>query len=322
MEYEKSHGTTILAHSDGSIDAYPQNSPSSFTNILQKPLHLDNDEIFEVGISNVHLPTKQYILLKDDDESAITYNIGLFLYDKVIDEWILIKNSDRVMFTYIPSKNIEPVLTDSNAERLFLLKRLPRVLKIRRNSDDTSNLAHKLFQTLLFHYTDEAHGPITESFKGCQKCLGIIETKFKYMSELYLTSIFDNFDTENRNHIALKRLKIEDDILAAQIYEDFFEFLKIDPREYMKTVITKEVRDAVHDNTLSDILSYSMEHNMLGPEREITKPVMAIYTTFGSRVSEFLNIHKDTKYFIHSDDLDMETPLKNIKSKQSNIIRY
>ena len=90
MEYEKGHGASILLHSEGSIDAFPKNTPSKFTNILQNPLYLDNDEDFVVGVSNVHLPTNQYILLKNDIESSITYNRGIFFYDRGIDEWVLI----------------------------------------------------------------------------------------------------------------------------------------------------------------------------------------------------------------------------------------
>ena len=64
MEYEKDYGANIFVHSEGSIEAFPQNSPGHFTNILQNPIHLTNDGEFVVGVVNAHLPSTQYILLK------------------------------------------------------------------------------------------------------------------------------------------------------------------------------------------------------------------------------------------------------------------
>ena len=323
MEYEKSHGAPILVHSEGSIDAFPQNCPSSFTNILQKPLNLDNHEEFVVGVSNVHLPTKQYILLKNDIESSITYNVGMFIFDKAIDDWILMKNSNRMLFTYTPIKNIEPVLTDSDAERIFLLKKLSEVLKLRSNSDldfeRKSNLCHKLFQTLLYHHTDKFHGP-KNGFKNCESCVQMVEKKFRYNSELYLSNIFDSFNKKNRNHVSLKTLNINDGDESRHIYEDIIKFLEIKPDEYLRAVITKDIRDEFTSQSLPDLLTYSWENDLYGPEHDITKPVFALYATFGTRMADFLNIHKDTKYFIHSDDLDMNTPSKKyiIKSDRYN----
>ena len=318
MEYEKSHGATILVHSEGSVDAFPQNSPSNFTNILQKPLNLDNDEEFVVGVSNVHLPTKQYILLKNDIESSVTYNVGMFLFDKVMDDWILLKNSNRTLCTYTPIKNIEPVLTDSDAERIFLLKKLTEILKLRGNSDIDSDrksiFCHRLIQTMLFHHTDEFHGP-KKAFKGCQTCFQIVQKKFSYDSELYLSNIFDSFNKKNRNHVSIKTLNISDAKESAQFYEDIMKFLEIKPDEYLDTVLTKKIKEEFANYSLPDLVSYSWDNDLFDPEQDITKPVMALYTTFGTRMADFLNIHKDTKYFIHSDDLDMDTPLKKYRVK-------
>ena len=304
MEYEKGHGASILLHSEGSIDAFPKSTPSKFTNILQNPLYLDNDEDFVVGVSNVHLPTNQYILLKNDIESSITFNMGMFLFDKVIDEWILIKNSNKRLFTYTPIKNIEPVLTNSDMERIFLLKKLSEVLKLHSNSlSDKSRLCHKLFQTLMYHHTDKLHGP-KKAFKGCQTCIDIVEKKTQYNSELYLSNIFNSFNKKNKNHLSIKTLTINDAEESRNIYNDILNFLEIHPNEYLHSVLTKKITEEFANHGLPELLSYSWENDQFTPEQDITKPVFALYATFGSRMSEFLNIQKDTKYFIHSDDLD------------------
>ena len=78
MDYEKEYGGNIFVHSEASIESFPRNSPERFTNILRYPLCVSNDEEFVVGVINAHLPTTQYILLKNDIDSSITYNLGIF----------------------------------------------------------------------------------------------------------------------------------------------------------------------------------------------------------------------------------------------------
>ena len=180
MDYENLHGASITVHSEASLDAFPENTPARFTNILKKHLHLSNDEEYVVGIANVHLPKTQYVFVKNDGgRSSITYNLGLFVHDKSVDEWVLLKGSNRELFSYSPIKNIIPVLSDSDSDRVYFMKRLSESLKLTENLDEKSKKCHRLFQRTMFHNNEFAEHGSELVFDHCNTCRETVKKNAK-----------------------------------------------------------------------------------------------------------------------------------------------
>ena len=98
-----------------------------------------------------------------------------------------------------------------------------------------------------------------------------------------------------------------------------FKYLEINLDEYFSLVDTLKVKGKMTTYTLSDLLAYGEESALNEPEKDITQPVFGLFATFGLKMANFLNIDRDTKYFIHSDDLDDDTPAKKYRI---NVVKY
>ena len=325
MDYENMHGANITVHSDASLDAFPKNTPGSFTNILKKPLHLTNDDEFVVGVANVHLPKTQYVFVKNDaGRSSITYNLGLFVHDKSLDEWVLLKGSNRELFSYSPIKNINPVLSDSDSDRIYFMKRLSDSLKLTENLDQKYINCHRLFQKTMFHNNELLEHGRKLVFDQCVTCTETVKKKLLNNNELYLTNVFNGYNRKIRDHISLKPLTFDLDSESADFYDSLFNCLEISPNKYFDMVLSEYLEDETMSHALHIILDrfdkytpqallvYTWANSIWRNDLDdkIIKPIFAIYTTFGERMSKFLEVDRDCKYFIHSDDLHPDSEKK------------
>ena len=94
--------------SNGSLELYPNNTPSDFTNILKQPILLDPNLEYEVKLNQYHIPPVQFTLGKNDFiDSSISYNIGYFTYDKVMGKYIPENNYSKEVFRLAPVNNLE-----------------------------------------------------------------------------------------------------------------------------------------------------------------------------------------------------------------------
>ena len=137
--------------------------------------------------------------------------------------------------------------------------------------------------------------------------------------ELYLTSVFNGYNRKIWDHISLKTLTIEFDSESADFYDSIFKCLEISPNKYFDEVLTKYLEDERLSDALHNILDrftkftpqallvYTWANAIWRKDMDEkrVKPIVAIYATFGDRMSNFLEVDRDCKYFIYSDDLDL-----------------
>ena len=68
---EREH--TIYLSSTGSIDTYPQNTPSKFTNRLARPIILDPKIEYEIGLVSILYPNEYYAILRHQFGNTISF---------------------------------------------------------------------------------------------------------------------------------------------------------------------------------------------------------------------------------------------------------
>jgi len=123
---ESERGLSLTLHSGGE-------SPTDFTNVLPRPIKLGPGD-WEVGLANLHMPTYQQTLEKNDyARSYISYNMGMFTYNKYKGEWELIKNSNRELWKMTPDRTFDGLDAnniDSHSERRHYINRLMESMKL------------------------------------------------------------------------------------------------------------------------------------------------------------------------------------------------
>ena len=123
---ESERGLSLTLHSGGE-------SPTDFTNVLPRPIKLGPGD-WEVGLANLHMPTYQQTLAKNDyARSYISYNMGMFTYNKYKGEWELIKNSNRELWKMTPDRTFDGLDAnniDSHSERRHYINRLMESMKL------------------------------------------------------------------------------------------------------------------------------------------------------------------------------------------------
>ena len=264
----------------------------------------------------------------------------MFIYENSIDEWVLLEDSNRKLFSYSPIKNIKPVSIDSDLERIYFMKKLSDSLKLNEISDEKAVKCHRLFQKTMFHNTDS--GAHTEQMHEheCDTCNDAERKKMLNNDVLYLINIFNGYNRKNshRDHIFLKPLDINFDMSTIDFYNSIFHYLDIHTVTYFKEVLKKyleddtdriwdslsQILDGFEGYTAYGILDYGNVNklwekgNGVNERRKEVKPVFAIYATFGERMCKFLEIDNDSKYFIHSHDLDFS----NRRKQKINFDKY
>ena len=105
---ESSNGVSLFVTSNGSLESYPGNTSSCFTNTLKSPISLNHSINYEVQLSNLHIPAYENILKGNDYEySYIAYNIGQFVYDPYTRKYKLQEELNKELFRLAPNKDFE-----------------------------------------------------------------------------------------------------------------------------------------------------------------------------------------------------------------------
>ena len=98
----------LYVTSNGSLELYPNNTPSDFTNILKHPILLDPNLEYEVKLNQYHIPPVQFTLGQNDFiDSSITYNIGYFTYDNTMRKYKPENKYSKELFRLAPGTNLE-----------------------------------------------------------------------------------------------------------------------------------------------------------------------------------------------------------------------
>ena len=131
---ESEYGTSLVLHSGSNADIIFDNTPTTFTNVLKNPIKLSQENQYEVGLANIHIPSYQKILEKNDFErSFIQYNLGLFTHNKVTGKWNLIKGSNRKLWKIVPDKTFDGLddrYLDVDSEKYSYIKLFSESLKL------------------------------------------------------------------------------------------------------------------------------------------------------------------------------------------------
>ena len=105
---ESSYGTTLFVCSNGSLDSFPENTASCFTNTLKSSISLNHNIKYEVQLANLHIPAYENILIKGDYENSyLSYNIGQFIYDPPSRRYKLNDDTSKELFRLAPNRDFE-----------------------------------------------------------------------------------------------------------------------------------------------------------------------------------------------------------------------
>ena len=108
QDLESEYGLSVVLHSESNKNIFNYNKPTRFTNIFKKPIKLNEANEYEICLGNIHIPSHQSVLVKNDfDRSNITFNLGMFLYDKTTGKWNLLDNSNRELWRLAPTLDFE-----------------------------------------------------------------------------------------------------------------------------------------------------------------------------------------------------------------------
>ena len=123
--------SVIYLSSLGSLDIYPNNKPSQFTNQFSTPINLDNNEDYEIGIISMLFPKLFYVLRSSDEGTEITFKsivtskerrtgvVKEFVYKPAIN--ILAGNMERIVriINNDVIKKLDIYFADYNVEQIF-----------------------------------------------------------------------------------------------------------------------------------------------------------------------------------------------------------
>lgn len=314
---ESEYGVSLTLHSEGSIDTYPSNSPSSFTNVLKIPVRLGgyNDE-YEVCLSNIHVPAYQHYLLKTSDgrENDIKFQIGMFGYDAEIGDWRLFENSKVDVFSYGLHKNISGLEHDDNdVSRDDFIKRLNRSFGIKEKKVEFRKNCLSFLNTYLRHkYEGEKEGHKPGFVADCNKCGSLIKENGHERPDF-----FENYDPNRKNHIWIKNLEDLDVAEKYYIFDNLFRILGIDKYKYLADIIHKgngknikkrharRLANSIKDKDSNE--KYEHFQNIFAHEkyRELWGssgliPQLVLYASFGDKMCDYLSVDRGTSIGIVS----------------------
>ena len=304
---ESEYGTSLVLHSGSNGDIIFDNTPTTFTNVLKNPIKLSQENQYEVGLANIHIPSYQKILEKNDFErSFIQYNLGLFTHNKVTGKWNLIKGSNRKLWKIVPDKTFDGLddrYLDVDSEKYSYIKLFSESLKLASHTPieakcldlflkTLSRNSGKILRTkdLVKKYSPLGEGSIefkilppslsqSDTHKFFEKMLGILSLGIMN----YLKSAAYEFGENDRKHIdkifqeiIFQKLSIPNFKLSLDdvYYNDTFNDLFIRLWEPQKKRQTNEYRD----NSTN------------------TPPILALYLTFGDRMCKFLSLDQEPHF--------------------------
>ena len=296
QDLESEYGLSVVLHSESNKNIFNYNKPTRFTNIFKKPIKLNEANEYEICLGNIHIPSHQSVLVKNDfDRSNITFNLGMFLYDKTTGKWNLLDNSNRELWRLAPTLDFEGL-----------------------NEQYITNSQKKEYLTKIIDNLSLGSHTITN-----ENCLELFLNTVSKKTVSFTKKIIEEYKPEDEESIWFKTLPVS---MNQEDRYDFFEkllrVLSIDPIAYVKSVahvfrpnekrfVEKTFNKIKSDNseTLTRLkeLYYSDMYASLWEDKKRRKderesdeitPIIAVYITYGDRMSKFLSVDDTAKFFI------------------------
>ena len=108
---EREH--TIYLFSTGSLDIYPDNKPCRFTNRLARPIILDANNDYEIGLVSTLYPNDYYALSAYKEKYNIIFSTKIKSFDEEHSKYT------STVKTNIPAGDMENLLFSLNEEVKF-----------------------------------------------------------------------------------------------------------------------------------------------------------------------------------------------------------
>lgn len=319
---ESEYGLTLTLHSKANSDIYKNNRPSAFTNNLKHPIRLSLDEQYELCLANIHSPAYQSCLLKKSDinRNGINFHIGMFMYNEDESDWELMQDSKIDLWSYSLNRDISGLELDNDVSRTDFIKRFYNGFNI--NSEQINLVKRKclsIFNSFLRHKYDEGHtaGPLL----GCGVCETLFESdgsgRKKFVGNITPggNDIFQEFDLSERDHLRFKHVN---DLLVKEKYHIFdllMWVINVDLYGYIINVLHKyrpeftkyQARRIIHKmfkptgekfTKLQDIFTDNVFKKMWSSKGKV--PQMALYASFGDKMSKYFSIGEDKKMVVVS----------------------
>ena len=298
---ESEYGTSLVLHSGSNADIIFDNTPTTFTNVLKNPIKLSQENQYEVGLANIHIPSYQEILEKNDFErSFIQYNLGLFTHNKVTGKWNLIKGSNRKLWKIAPDKTFDGLddrYLDVDSEKYSYIKLFSESLKLGSHTPIEAKCLDLFLKTLsrnsgkILRTKDlvKKYSPLGDyiEFKILPPSLNLSDTHnfFEKMLGILSLGIMDYlksaaYEIGERNHTE----KIFQEIIFQKLNIPNFKL---------------RLEDVYYNDTFNDLFISLWEPKgfLTSPN---TPPILALYLTFGDRMRKFLSLdHQEPHFLAH-----------------------
>ena len=170
---------------------------------------MDDGASYEIGLGNVHIPSHQSILVKDDfKRSYIQYNMGMFLYNKSQGRWELLENSHRELWRYAPNVDFEGLDKQTNIQKLDFINRLSESLTLGSHSNVSENALY-----LFFTYLSRRE------------------------PNLYVRNILEDYDPKKKDSLWFRTLSALSQDERYIFFESLMKYLSLNPIEYVENVL-------------------------------------------------------------------------------------
>ena len=294
---ESEYGLSLILHSESNKDIFKYNKPTSFTNIFKKGVKLSEDAEYEIALGNIHIPSHQSVLVKNDYErSQISYNLGMFLYNNSTGKWDLLKNSNKELWRLVPDTDFEGI----DARFITSSQKLEYITSI--------------FESL----TLGSHSKLNEN------CLELFLNTISKKSEPFAKRFIEEYKPEEDHTLWFKTFPFsmnQDD--KYDFFEKLLRVLSVEPISYIKNVahsfkpyekrFVEKIFNKIkteNDESLTKInqVYYSDLYSALwedktkkikdGSDMEKATPIIALYITYGDRMTNFLSVENNSNFII------------------------
>merc|ERR1712240_941630 len=312
-------GLSLLLHSSGE-------SPTDFTNVLPRPIKLGPGD-WEVGLANLHIPTYQQTLEKNDyARSYISYNMGMFTYNDSNGEWELVKNSNIELWKMTPDRTFDGLDAnniDSHLERQHYINSFMESLKLGSHTETGKKCLELYLNTLGVGGQQEKNlfwdpkDNETLTFKNLPENMEPADVYdfFEKLADIksidmltYIKQAAIAYGQNDEKHIKNIFKNIFLKILTAKV-KDGSEPLIAGEKEgsvnykryaYLGGNNAFKLEDLYYSENYKDLFaslwkSHNVPSNPILDEYIYVPPIMAIYATFGDRMAKFLSVSPDTK---------------------------
>ena len=313
---ESEHGLSLVIHSAGE-------SPTNFTNYLKSPVRLGPGD-WEVALANIHIPTYQQALPKDDFErSSICFNMGLFTHNQTSGEWELLKNSNKELWRMCPSRTFEglaPRYMDVDIEKTRYMRSFIRSMKLGPHAL-ADQYCLNLFLTTISKFSGKSEKLIFKEYLP----IGLGDLKLKSLpTDMKLEEVYNFFEElmyikgmNSLNYIKQAAITYgrNDENYINDIFQEILVKMKSEgtsPKlgelyynENYKILFDKLWRShtlppqpeyIVRNSRSASTSDYAVD--LVLQEEYNEPPIMALYATFGDRMAKFLSIDSASKHFL------------------------